>query len=154
MNPGRIQRLMTTMLAFVLVFMYAACDNEGGDDTSDAERIVGSWDLAGVEDESGDRTADFAATFQSFDATFNADGTVNLVLDRTDPNDDDVNLLATYAVDETAMTVTLTVQTLAIPFSYEFVSDDTVELTASATLMNLVFQTTLQGQSTITLQRD
>jgi hypothetical protein len=96
-------------------------------------------------------------TYSDFLSTFQSDGDVVIFLDTTDPDTPDISVTAAYEINQTNNTVTLTVTTpggpVAIEFEYLFVDDDTLELTTGALLMNLVFGTTLVGESTITLSR-
>ena len=143
--------------ALALLFTVAACDNDGDGDVDEADLLVGTWSLTNVEDETGNRLADFGAAYSSFLSTFQSDGDVDIFLDTTDPNTPDIDVTAAYEINQTNNTVTLTVTTpggpVAIEFEYLFVDDDTLDLTTGALLMNLVFGTTLVGESTITLSR-
>jgi hypothetical protein len=168
MNPTKRSTYLLRVAALALLFSVAACDNDGDGDVDEADLLVGSWSLTGVTDtptpgDTRDRIADFNATFASFMGTFTSsvtadrDGTMRLQLDRVDPLGTDVDITADYELDQNAGTLTLTVNPgtgpVAIPFAYEFVNDDELNLTTGAALMNAVFGTTLVGESTMTLER-
>lgn len=157
MNTRRLSTMFYRAAALALLFTVAACDNDGDGDVDEADLLVGSWSLTNVEDETGNRLADFEMTYSDFLSTFQSDGDVVIFLDTTDPDTPDISVTAAYEINQTNNTVTLTVTTpggpVAIEFEYLFVDDDTLELTTGALLMNLVFGTTLVGESTITLSR-
>ena len=151
----KLTGLVVRAVALTLVFTVAACD--GSEDLSDAELIVGSWDLSGVVDGAGDQMASFNQNYSSFAATFNSDGSVTIVLVPTGTAPD-VNINATYTIDEANGTVGITTTVsgllVTIPFTYDFTDEDTLELTASAALLGQVLQTSLSGTATVTLTRD
>lgn len=161
MNLTRFSPRLSTRFhrigALALLFTVAACDSDGDGDVDEADLLVGGWGLSGVTDMGGtrDRLADFDATFSSFSATFESGNTVRVVLERTNPTveDPNIDITAVYELDQTLKRLTLTVGAAAVPFTYEFENDDTLKLTTGAALMNAVFGTSLEGESTITLQR-
>lgn len=140
----------------LFAFTWTACDGDGDSGLSDAELLVGSWGLAAVTDSNGDQLATFNTNFSDFDASFDASGNVTIALESA-TSGPDINVVGTYAVDESAGSIGLTTLVsgtpITIPFSYNFEDDDTVELSANALLLGQVLQTSLTGTATVTLAR-
>ncbi|QXD16732.1 DUF5004 domain-containing protein [Rhodocaloribacter litoris] len=132
----------------------AACDS-GGDEPAPAELIVGSWVLVGVSDARGDQTPTFQQNFNSVQATFDADGTYRLVVDLVEG--DDLTLSGPYALSEAQGTLTLTVEfggaPTPVPFGFTFRGEDTLEVRGASNVLNLVLNTTLEGEVVLTLSR-
>lgn len=143
----------------LLAFLVAGCDSND-DGPSDAERIVGTWSATAIRDGNGDQSAELVALVNSLTAMFQAGDETPAFLITVDYKDDsgreDLALGGTYAVDDGARTLTLTIPNGAsLPFTYAFESDTQVNLSASSAFINPIFNpsTPYEGTVTITVQK-
>ncbi len=144
----------TFFIVALLAFPFAGCDSN--DDPSDAERFVGTWMAAGVSDSNGDQSEEFMALVNHLTAIFRAgdeDPAFLLTLDYNEEAErDDVLLSGTYAVDDGAQTLTLTIPGGAnLPFNYAFQNDMRVNLSSNAAFINPIFNLTDPYEGTVTV---
>lgn len=153
-------RKISLLLMFIgLAVVSMGCDSND-DDSSDASALEGSWQLGGLSDASGDRTAGFADGFNSVIITFGADGTMTMAVD-SKVDGGDLNATGTYTENATtkAVTANLSLGGQALPpltFTYSEVNANTVALTATgntSVLLGQVFATSLADPVTITVVR-
>ncbi len=147
-------RAALALSVVALLMTVSACDSD--EDLTDAELVVGAWDLSALSDGAGNQLATFAMNYTSFTGTFESNGNVTIVLISADA-DPDVNISGTYAVDEAMGSIGITTNVggtlITIPFSYSFTDDDTLVLNTSALLLGQVLQTSLTGNASVTLTR-
>ena len=146
-----------TLVCGLILLMFGwitGCDSDSNDDgPSDAERFVNTWTLSQVMDDRGDQTAVFLEGFNGITVAFTPNGTYTMVVDAKDDTQD-VTLTGPYVANESAKTVSLTIefggQTLQFPLSYSFQNDTTLLLSGNSVLLNPLLQTGLQGNVTLT----
>lgn len=154
-----LHRLFLLLIASTLV---VACDSSEDDDEGmdvpDSERFIGNWAVTAAADMGG--TRDQTAVFSGLGVLtvdLDDEGNFTLFLDYTDPETDDLMVSGPYSVVEASSQLNLTVSlngiTVPLPFLYEFVNDDTVELTTDATLLNLLLDAALEGDVVLTIAR-
>lgn len=151
-----MQKLSSLLLIALLAVVSTGCDSN--DESSDADRFVGTWTLTGISDASGDRLADFGAGFSSITLVNAADG--NFTINVTPRQGAPMAITGTYTVIENSKSIVLRAsvggQTVPLNFTYTFASDEQVALksdTTTAVLLNNLFGTTLQGQVTLTVTK-
>lgn len=153
-----MRKLPVFVLALLLGLAAVGCDSNE-DDESDADRIMGTWNLVSIADDVEDQTAGFAGLANGLKVTFNGDGTFILNLDyKDDSGRDDVQLPGTYSINESSQELTLSVPILQseLLFDYDFDSDDQISLSAAAPFINAVFNPTTDyvGTVDIVVRRD
>ncbi|MEZ4699660.1 MAG: hypothetical protein R2834_04980 [Rhodothermales bacterium] len=155
----RIFSILPALVATLLLsFMATGCDSS--EDPTDLSQFIGSWRLVSASDDTGDKTAVFAA-LGSLTLDLNEDGTHVLAVDLTDPEADDVNLAGTYTVNDIAQQLLLAITFSGVPFNLTFdyvIQDaDTVVLTANSTviaaLLGAEAGALLEGDVTLTIER-
>ena len=120
--------------------------------------VVGSWELDGVRDDAGDRTAIVRTAVTELLITFSQDDTFLLGIRYTPIVDQpDQELAGTYAVSATGQIV-LTSSGVAVPFTAAIRGDDTMELSAPAALVALIIAAAnvdlgLTGTVILTMER-
>lgn len=111
---------------------------------TDAERILGRWELSAIEDASGDRSADLA--LYVFNLTFHAEEDDTLKVDfliatAGDDAGDGDPAEGTYAIAEDVDSLSITIPSSIGPFNisaaYTFESDTTMTLSLNSFLMNI-----------------
>lgn len=107
---------------------------------TDAERILGTWELSDIQDDSGDRSSDldlyvFILTFYAEeDDTLKADF---LIATQGDDAQDREPSSGTYEIDQDADSLSISLLGLFnIPAAYMFVSDTTMTLSLDSDVMN------------------
>lgn len=155
MSAGRWSRNAALAVGVVALLMtVSACDSD--EDLTDAELVVGAWDLSALSDGNGDQIATFNQNYTSFTGTFETNGDVAIDLISADA-DPDVNITGTYTVDEALGSIGITTSVggtlVTLPFTYSFTNDDTLVLNTSALLLSQVLQTSLTGSASVTLSR-
>ena len=146
-------RLLPLLLLAVVA---AGCDTTDGL-RLDAEFYVGSWTLAAISDDSGDRTAEVSALLDDIAAGFEADGDFSLTVDFApavnDAGQDDVTVLGTYQAQPDLRTLVLRVSTaqgtVAPTFLVDAESESRIDLVAPAAVVEL-----LLGQLEIDFEGD
>lgn len=151
-----------SLLAFALL-AFAGCD-QAEELLADTERIVGTWELVGVSDSNGDRTAVANAAFDEVSITFGSDLVYNLFVDFAPVGglDAEQSYGGNYTVVPATGFVTLTAEVNGtagpIPFEYEFDGDDRIGLKADSDLIAPLFTLggtplPLEGAVTLTFQK-
>lgn len=107
---------------------------------TDAERILGSWELSEIEDASGDRSSDLdlyvfnLAFYPEEDDTLKVDF---LIATGGDDAQDRDPTVGTYEIDEDLDSLTISLlETFNISSAYEFESDTTMMLSMDGEVMN------------------
>lgn len=147
-----MRKLSNILVIALIALVGVGCDS--GDDTTDAEAFVGVWALTGVSDADGDALAAFGQAFSS--VTLNNSADMSFVLTANPRQGDAIQVPGTYSVNESTNGFTLTTPQAPLAFTYSFTSDNVVELQAGATtsqLVNVLFGTSLEAPSTITITR-
>ena len=149
-------------LFFILVASLAltACDsNDDEGDPTDAERFLGNWTVVSAADQNGNR--DQTQVFSSLGVmtvNLNQGNQYALLLNYTDPAEDDLALNGPYTVNETGRRLILTVSldglTVDLPFEYAFVDDSTVDLTVDGTVLGALLGTTLEDNVVLRIQKN
>ena len=140
------------VLSLVIVMAYAGCDSN--DDEED-NVFVGSWELTTISTtEQGDLTPIFFMAVESLTADFQEE-TYVLDLDyREEANNSDVSFTGPYTFTDTQIRLTVTALNVTLPLNYNVVTNDRIELSGPAPIINSIFQTDLyQGTVTITIER-
>ena len=148
------RRLPVFILALVMALAAVGCDSND-DEESDADRFVGTWELASITDDDGDQTATFQAIFTDVTVVFNDAG--NYTMTFVPVAGSNTVLSGTYDVNESGKSVTLNVtfneQTVPLALPYSFDGDDELTVSASAAILNPLLGTNLSGTVIITLER-
>ncbi|HYE95378.1 MAG TPA: hypothetical protein VD962_04165 [Rubricoccaceae bacterium] len=151
---------MRACLPLAFAILLAACDggNDGGPDLS---YFVGSWTLVGVEDDTGDRTADLDSLLDAMTVSFTAAGAFTLLVDYTQAVNDggtaDATINGTY---DLASDGRLILSTTGAAAQFGVVRRETeMDLSGSALVLNQILDTTvldvgLMGTVVLTLARD
>lgn len=153
-----LRKLFFSILTVALLFVATGCDSNG-DDESDAEILVGTWTVASIADDEGDKTAVFGAGVESFRADINEDDTYSILVDYNATAEaagqTDVNLAGTYTVNESLKTITLNVTGLGgLVLEYDIENNNRVVLSGPAEFINLAFgTTTYTGTVMLTISR-
>ena len=151
---------------YSLVFLFAGmallvgCDSGDSDDEgpTDAERFIGEWTVVSAADQDGqrDQTAVFA-NLGTMTVTLNDTGNYSLLLVYNDPTQDDLLLNGPYTVNDAGKQLILTVSfqglTVDLPFTYNFVSDTSVELTVDGPTLSLLLGAPLEGNVVLVIQK-
>ncbi len=152
-----MRKLSTYLLLFVLMFAGSACDSDSNNDSGDAKAFVGVWNLGGISDASGDRTAAFVAGFNSVAIGFENDLGFSLAVDAV-INEADASYGGTYSLTESSSTVSVSIvvsgQAFPLVFTYNIVNDNQIKLTATGTtsvLLSTLFNTSFAAPIIITL---
>ena len=145
----------TLSIVALLAFLVVGCDSND-DGPSDAERFVGTWTATGISDRNGDQSGEFVALVNSLTAVFQAgdeDPAFLLTVDyKEESGREDLSLGGTYAVDDGARTLTLTIPSGAnLPFNYAFQNDTRVNLASNAALVNPIFEPSTPYEGTVTI---
>ena len=145
----------TFSIVALLAFLVVGCDSND-DGPSDAERFVGTWTATGIRDSNGDQSGEFVALVNSLTAVFQAGDEDPAFLITVDYKDDsgreDVTLGGTYAVDDGARTLTLTIPSGAnVPFNYVFQSDTQANLSSNAAFVTRIFRPSTPYEGTVTI---
>ncbi len=145
----------TLSIVALLAFLVAGCDSND-DGPSDAERFVGTWTATGIRDANGDQSGEFVALVNSLTAVFQAgdeDPAFLLTVDyKEESGREDLSLGGTYAVDDGARTLTLTIPSGAnLPFNYAFQNDTRVNLASNAAFVNPIFNPSTPYEGTVTV---
>ena len=162
--PKLLNRFLCVLLASLVV---VGCDSneddeDGSEGSSAAELFVGSWEVTSAADMGG--TRDQSAIFADqgmLSVDFVEEGTFMLVFDNLDEMEQDLSLEGPYTISESDMSVSLQVSIndlpFALPFTYRFVSDDTVELTTIdpniAVTIGILLDAALDGNVVLVLER-
>ena len=151
-----MRKLSHLLLVLLIGVVGVGCDSN--DDASDAEAFVGVWALTNVEDVDGSQLEAFGQAFTSVVLTNSADN--SFVLAVTPRQGNAQQIPGTYVINETTNSFTLNANlggsTAPLAFTYDFVSDNVVTLTAGATtavLLNTLFGTSLEAPAVITITR-
>ncbi len=145
----------TLSIVALLAFLVVGCDSND-DGPSDAERFVGTWTATGIRDANGDQSGEFVALVNSLTAVFQAgdeDPAFLLTVDyKEESGREDLSLGGTYAVDDGARTLTLTIPSGAnLPFNYAFQNDTRVNLASNAAFVNPIFNPSTPYEGTVTV---
>lgn len=155
---------MRKLFPFLMLFgllLVTACDSDSKDSASDSDKFVGGWQLGGLSDGAGDRTAAFAQGYEAITISFTQAGAVTLSVNAADINPvGDSSYSGTYSVVESSKTLNVSLSVNGTPtplsFTYNFVNDNTATLTASsstALLLGVLFATSFTEPVTITVVR-
>ena len=156
-----MRKLFPFLMLFSLI-VFTACDSDSNDDsTSVSDQFVGGWQLGGLSDGDGDRTAAFAQGYEAITIAFTDAGAVTLSVNAADINPvGDSSYTGTWSVEESSSTLTVSLSVAGTPtplsFTYDFINDNTVALTASSStslLLGVLFQTSFAEPVTITVVR-
>jgi hypothetical protein len=136
----RLRSLPLLLLALAV----AGCDSTDDALVLDADFYVGSWTLASVADDSGDRTAEIQTLLEDLAVDFESDRSFVLVADFpalvNAAGQPDVTQTGTYQAVAAAQTLSLLVSaggsTLAPTFQAAASSEDRVTLTAPAVIVS------------------
>ncbi len=150
--------LKNIALSMLLMATLVACDSN--DDDSVADTFVGSWTVVSISDATGDQTQTFGAVVQSFGVDFAGSDTFELEVVFTDADPamrEPITLTGTYTVDENANSITLSGSfgglPVTLPFNYEIVSEDRINLSTPSAAVNLLFGTAYEGTVQLTVAR-
>ena len=162
--PKLLNKFLYVLIAS-LVFVGCDSNEDDGDDGADtpaAELFVGDWEVTSASDMDGarDQTAIFAGQ-GVLSILFEDAGTFMLAYDYVDEAEEDLAVQGPYSLTESSMTVSLEVSlnglSVALPFTYRFINDDTVELTTSepniAATIGLLLGESLEGNAVLVLER-
>ena len=133
---------MRTLLCLLAFVAFAGCDTADDGLRLDADFYVGSWTLASLSDDSGDRTADIAAVTDDLTFTFEADRDFQFLADFPDAVNqagrDDVTVAGTYRAVAEVQTLTLIVSGVPPTFRAEASSASAVSITAPGAAVGLL----------------
>jgi len=139
-------RMLSLFMLICGLLVVTGCDSND-DSSSDADMFVGTWQVAGLTDASGDRSAGLAESYNSVRITLGNAGNVTMAVDAKVAAAS-LTASGTYSINETDDTLTATLEVGGNPtpltFSYEFVDDSTLQLTPTSTttvLLGVLFQT-------------
>ena len=123
------------------LFLFAGCDSTDDDDrVLDADFYVGTWTLATVSDDGGDRTSDVSRSLDELTIEFESDGDFTLDADLSDAvnasGQNDISTSGTYQAQAALETLILQSGGLAATLQADASSDDRVTLTAPAVIVN------------------
>lgn len=130
-------RLLPLLLVLSAV---AGCDSTGEDALRlDADFYVGTWDLVGVADASGDRSTQALALVDELTVRFESDRSFQLDADFIDvvnqAGQEDVTVEGTYQAQPDTRVLVLVVEGVAPPFQASASTEDDVTLTAPAIIV-------------------
>jgi hypothetical protein len=151
-----MRRLPVFVLALLFGLTALGCDSNEDDDLTEAEILVGEWTVTAVSDNEGDKTSVFTQGVESFSANLTAAGTYNVLVVFTDERPD-VPLAGTYTLNEGANSLVLIAGPLQLPFTYDIVSEDEIDLTTQDAFVEALFGTapeTYVGNVTFTIERE
>ncbi|MEX0821856.1 MAG: hypothetical protein WD021_06900 [Rhodothermales bacterium] len=151
-----MRKLSACCLALAVALVAIGCDSGTDDETSDAELFVGTWTMTAFEDGEGDRMPFFGQIANGLTATLTASGEFSIFVDyKPASGNDPTTIPGTYTVDEGAKSLVLSPPSgQNIPFSYEFQTDTSVDLSANAAFVNGLFGTDIyQGTVTLTIEK-
>lgn len=148
-----MRKLPVFLLALFVGLTSIGCDSTSSeDDLSDSEIFVGTWALVGLSDDEGDKLTLFSQVANSFTAILNADDSFSVLIDYE--AQDDLQLSGTYLITEGAKLIVLSSGGLGAPFTYDIESENRIELSAQAAIVNALFQTEAYvGTVRIVIQR-
>ena len=152
-----MRRLPVFILALFVGLSVVGCDSNE-DDPSDAELLVGTWAMVNITDATGDKTAGFAELTDGVTASFTTQNAFTILVNYKEsvPRPDQT-VPGTYTLDAGAKALVLATAGggPSLAFTYSFVNDNQLRLSADAAFINALFQpvTPYQGQVTITIQR-
>ena len=142
-----MRKLSLLLMIFGLLLVGCDSDSNGGDDSSDADTLVGTWAVTGLTDASGDRSQGLLESYNSVLITLGADNTLSMNVDAKDPVPD-LNATGTFQLNEStkALSATISVGGQATPltFTYGIVGESGLTLTPTGSttiLLGALFQT-------------
>lgn len=151
-----MHKLSAYCLALAIALVAIGCDSGSDDDASDAELFVGVWTMTAFEDGEGDRMPLFGQLANGLTATLTGSGEFSIFVDyKPASGNEPTTIPGTYTVDEGANTLVLSPPSgQNIPFSYEFNSDTSVDLSANSAFVNGLFGTDVYtGTVTLTIEK-
>lgn len=149
-------RQTRVFIAVLIAVAGVGCDS--ADDTTDLDRFVGSWKVTAMSDAEGDQWAEFSSMYTSVVMTLAGDGTSTIVVTPRQGAAASVSGTFTVVEESSILAIVSVAGNQAVPasYTYSFVSDDVVRLTADATttvIANTMYRTTFVGQLVITAER-
>ncbi len=156
MKTQLLRKLFFAVLTSFVLVAFVGCDS---DDEDPEDVFEGTWALTGIEDTvNGDLTPVIQQTVNSLVVTFEANGDFDLLLDYNELAEaagaTDIALAGTYSATETRLTLVIPDRSVSFPLDYTVISNDQLELSGSADLVNQIFGTEVyQGTVTITITR-
>ena len=149
-------------VAVLLAALMVGCDSGSDDDLSETELFVGTWTVASVRDDEGDKTPVVNA-LGTMSATFESGGAFELTFDAAQQGVPDQTASGTYTVNEALNVIMLnaTVQgtTFPVPVEFTFEGEDRVTLSIPELAVDVVASQiaafgALEGEVSLTLARD
>ncbi len=154
MKTQVLRKLFFTIITSFALLTVVGCDSS---DDDPADVFVGNWAVTSITDGDGDQTAAFGAVANSLTVTFEEDGSFNLLLDYNDlanqAGQPDLPAAGTYTVTETNLSLAIPALGATLPFTYNVVSNNQIELTSQSDIVNAAFGTNYTGSVTLTVTR-